>query len=1263
MQAGKPELELLAIRTLCAGKDAGLSLLNSLNAQHFHYPTTQLMYRRLMARLKGEGHVPAWDDLLNDPTVPEEKRQNAQRVVRRKKLKPLIKVANGEALFTSLDNYRKLRALYETINKVGNSLSQPTANIDELIKTAKSELIAIDVNHRGAPITVDGLKGAHVVEALTNAAARIRTGYKEFDERSGGIPQGAVMLLGADTGGYKSVNALQIAQNMARNKHRVGFYSLEMVLEEITQRATANVTETNVSDLIAEYINDLNRAKTPAEVEKIKARQIKLAEDRARKYEEASKEWTDFLHITCPAEEVDINWVLQQAEMSDREVIIVDYVGLLAGLSGDDQWRAMSNVVRQCKIWCNRTGKTVLILAQMRFDDGKPELKYSKAILDHCVSGDTLIDTGQGIVTIESLSGEKGPRQSLSVPIITDGNKQSVTSHFHHNGRKAVVDMFLQDGRRLRVTPNHKIRVLLPTMELGWKKVEDLQPSDFVALSSNTNFHKTQVSLDFPAYDPSHHNDKPIAYPKTLDIRLAYLIGMLLSDGHLSGKTVMWVTKDYDVAVKLKSYCDSLFGESYFGLHTSTTPYGTTIWRVRSGRKSAVQFFDNFAGLQGGSHHKYIPDEILRSPKTVVQECIKGMMDGDGCNDGNIIHYTSTSRRMVERLQILLDKFGVSGVIRNRPHINNDYAQAYQLQIMGADILVYLQTIGFTTARKNNRELKSNVGAFTGKFPLLNEYLLDSKYDSEVRGVTSLRSKIKECAGVRVDRNINEDNVNKVTVRRIKALDYDLGRKLSVIVYGGYKFSAFARTEMAGVEDVYDLTVPETHNYVANGISSHNCNNAWGWTKLDVDGRTYLCVHQMKARAQKQYAFVLRAWPEFNKIGDLVDLKDEEVARNAIEDMNKRKDPAKRYEKATNDNEEKGRKDIELDDDNEVVQLKGGGFAGVNKKVRTHVLNGEASPPWEDDNGPSRSNGTFASKAGQRVTTSSIRKAADSKTRVVALAKLNAKVGNLSIEEAGIQAEEVIKRYEEAVIGHRIGVTKLAKELLGLSKTKEILTQVRKLQGDKAALRKLSKQELEIHRAQIEVIKQATDAIKIKGREYVSEADFYAVDDLTMAVERGEEPIASARTLDQPWQNNAVAWADQPAITLPNSAKPTDKRWGANGVEASVQRYKKANAAYINKGNVQHRLKLWPPASGEISDYHYLDDIQLDTAVSIAEKYAKTAVADVPVAELAHDVAQYVELIGPGKARLNNRKRKRLVFTEQSYKTACKKLGVTYNGA
>jgi len=808
MLAGKIELEYVAIRTICAGKDAGLVLLNNLSLEHFNYQTTKLMYRRLMARLKGEGNVPAWNDLINDPTIPEEKRMNAQRQVRVKKLKPEVSKAKGDALFDSLDRYRKLRAVFEVLNKGGNTISQPTADIDSLIKTLKSDLISIDTNQRGAPIVVDGVKSKHVKESLTNIDARIATGFDEFDEKSGGIPQGAVFLLGAESGQYKSVMAIQLSKNIAKDGRTENLFSLEMPQPEITQRMTANELEIAVSDEIGKWQWLRRKAKTAKERDAIDAKHFAWADKVAAEYEEATKGWADFLHTTCPADGVDITWILQQAEMSDREVIFIDYLGLLEGLSGDDQWRAMSNAARQCKIWTNRTGKTVVLLAQMRFEDGKPDLKYSRAVKDHV-------------------------------------------------------------------------------------------------------------------------------------------------------------------------------------------------------------------------------------------------------------------------------------------------------------------------------------------------------------------------------------------------------------------------------------------------------NNMWAWQVLEVDGRTYLCVHQGKARGTRTYHFVLRVWPEFNKIGNLVDAKDDEVAMAAVADMKVGKDPNKRYAKAVDGNAEAGRKEIGLDDDEPMLQ--DGGFGGKTK-VRARDL----SPPWQDDS--KRSLKERISNAAVGVSSSAILKNSELRRRAMALSKLDRKTSNISLEEAAIQADEVIKRWEEASQGHRLRIGELSREILGLSQTKEVLTNIRRLQGDKAALRKLSKQELEVHRAQVAIVKAATETIKTKGREYVSEEDFYAKDDLTLAMERGEEPIADPLTLDRPWELNAVAWADQPAITLPNSAKPEDKRWGANGEEESVKRYKKTAKAYDNSGQVKARLSLWPPAKGELSDFHYLDDIQLDEVVTIASKYAVRPLDDVPLDTLVNDVTKYIELVGPGLSRVHNRKREKL--SDARFKRACKRFGL-----
>lgn len=781
------------------------------------------MYRRLMARLRGEGHVPSWIDLLNDPTIPEDKRQHAQRRVRLKQIKPLVSRRKGEALLESLEDRSQLRKLFELLNTTGNAVKQPSANIRDIIKAHKSGAIAIDVDHRGAPVTIDGVKSNHVVEAFTSADALIRTGFKVFDSQSGGIPEAAVMLLGADTGGFKSVLGIELSQNIARLKRRIGMYSLEMTRDEVIRRQTASVVEFDASKEMMEYIQAREAAKEKGakELARIDAAQIERAKEIAVKFEDATKEWADFFHITCPAEEVDISWVLQQAEMSDREIILIDYVGLLAGLGGDDQWRAMSNVVRQCKIWANRTRKTVIILAQMRFVDGKPELKYSKAILDHC-------------------------------------------------------------------------------------------------------------------------------------------------------------------------------------------------------------------------------------------------------------------------------------------------------------------------------------------------------------------------------------------------------------------------------------------------------NNAWAWMHMNVNGRDYLCVHQMKARSQRKFPFVLRVFPEFSKITDIKDEADFEIARLAIEDMRSEKDPYKRYKKAdnSNSNEEKGRRTIDLDDEEEYEEasrggpkLNKGGLAG--KKTKSYDVSG-------DDFRDTRSKVRDIARS---MTDDYLQAQRRESARVKAISKLHTPdVMSLTLEEASAQAEEVINRWEEASAGNRIRVDQLAKEILGLTRTKELCNQVRKMQGDTAARRRLSPEELAVHKAQVELIKHATKKMKGKGSEFLSESDFYAVDDLTLTVERGEEPIADPSTLDTEWQRNAVAWADQPAITLPNSAKPMEKRWGTRPEsEDALKQYNRKLKAYENSPNRNlrdHRIVLWPPRNGKIKDYHYLDDVQLDTVVNIASKLATKDSASILIDELITDVAQYVELMSPGVNRLRRKSRKHIMFSNDNFAKACSKLGI-----
>ena len=65
------------------------------------------------------------------------------------------------------------------------------------------------------------------------------------------------------------------------------------------------------------------------------------------------------------------------------DAIYIDYVGLLEGVDGDDQWKKLSEVVRQAKVYAKATNRAVIIVAQLK-DTG--ELKHAKDMMDHAAT-------------------------------------------------------------------------------------------------------------------------------------------------------------------------------------------------------------------------------------------------------------------------------------------------------------------------------------------------------------------------------------------------------------------------------------------------------------------------------------------------------------------------------------------------------------------------------------------------------------------------------------------------------------------------------------------------------------------------------------------------------------------------------------------------------------------------------------------------------------------------------------------------------------
>lgn len=118
-----------------------------------------------------------------------------------------------------------------------------------------------------------------------------------------------------------------------------------------------------------------------------------------------------------------------------------------------------------------------------------------------CVTGDTLVLTGEGLQKIEDIyfSLDRSPKVDEFVPYETTVfgvNGPEKTSKFYYGGIHPVFEVETEYGYRIRGTKNHPLMVLRPDGEMEWRKIGDLKSGDYVALARNTQMCKKHILIN-----------------------------------------------------------------------------------------------------------------------------------------------------------------------------------------------------------------------------------------------------------------------------------------------------------------------------------------------------------------------------------------------------------------------------------------------------------------------------------------------------------------------------------------------------------------------------------------------------------------------------------------------------------------------------------------------------------------------------------------------------------------------------------------------
>jgi hypothetical protein len=195
----------------------------------------------------------------------------------------------------------------------------------------------------------------------------------------------------------KSIMANQLMINMNTKFHyNVCQVSFEMTKGQCHGRMYSNLTRIPFSKI------DNRRTST-----RQKSRIYRMW----RKLRKFNAKHGSHISIWCPKGDFTASQVLAVLKAFGFDVILIDYIGLVAPESGETEAQQLGNSLRTFKLGAGALDAAIVVLAQL--DEAKKHIRYSRAMKEHCdflwqwVIGEKEEETNE--VTIQQSKARNAP--------------------------------------------------------------------------------------------------------------------------------------------------------------------------------------------------------------------------------------------------------------------------------------------------------------------------------------------------------------------------------------------------------------------------------------------------------------------------------------------------------------------------------------------------------------------------------------------------------------------------------------------------------------------------------------------------------------------------------------------------------------------------------------------------------------------------------------------------------------------------------------
>jgi DNA polymerase-3 subunit alpha len=462
--------------------------------------------------------------------------------------------------------------------------------------------------------------------------------------------------------------------------------------------------------------------------------------------------------------------------------------------------------------------------------------KFAGYGFNKCVVGDTeIIDasTGQRMTVAELHESQ----QSFRINALSDSGKitQQEVSHVFKNGKQPTFRLRTRLGKEIVATGNHPFRTLN-----GWTNLEDLRPDDRIAAPRSLMVFGFDNWQDYEVI----------------------VLGGLLSGGNCCHPTCLYFYNDSDALVqdfvaaaeqfddtvarvdhradgRRMEVCLSTGGD--FRFQPGQKPWnagGATAVASPPVRSGAFQWAESLGLLGAKAVDKRIPARASMMHDEHAALLLGRLWSGDGFVGApkQMPFYATSSRMLAQDVQTMLLRLGVVSTVHQK---------SFKYRYRGTEKLrdgYTVHVVGYESFERFIDQVLPHVVGRDGQIYELLEYRESCAegertsrdtipgevriwVDEERRAAQLTWRQLEEQSGVSMKEFVGKGSSLKKGFRRStiqKLAELFSSRRLTQLAESDIFWDTVESIDPAGIQETYDLTVEEDHNFVANGLIVHN---------------------------------------------------------------------------------------------------------------------------------------------------------------------------------------------------------------------------------------------------------------------------------------------------------------------------------------------------------------------------------------------------------------------------------------------------------